>query len=168
MRKIYTYFLLISASLALAIPTLAQEAMNLMSQETSISSTQLEKLKNITFSDSQIQIHLTDGSTVKYDFTKFDNVIFGEYITFVDIDELASDNTEFNVYLSADKTLKVECSAIIKTLKLVDLSGKSIKVSLSGSESNVVSVSVESLTTGLYIVLAETEEGLKTSKIIIK
>ena len=168
MGKIYTYLLFVFASLALAMPNSAQEAMNVMSDEINISSTQLEKLKNITFSDTQMLIHLTDGSVVKHDFSKFDNVIFGEYIPFVGIDEMSSESIEFNVYLSEDKSLTVSSSSIINSLQLVDLSGKTIKINLSGAESNSVKVSVESLSTGLYIVLAQTENGVKTSKIIIK
>lgn len=168
MRKIYTYLLFVFASLLLAIPSLAQEAMNVMSKETSLSSTQLETIENITFSDSQILIHLSDGSVKKHDFTEFDNIIFGEYVPFVGIDELTSENTSFEVYLSENKTLTVESSTIINALQLVDLSGKAIKVDLSGTTSNRVSVSVEPLTSGVYIVLANTENGIKTSKIIIK
>ena len=168
MKKIYTYILLIFASLVLTIQSFAQESMNLMSKEKSISSTQLESLKNITFSDTQILIHLTDGSVVKHDLTKFDKIIFGEYIPSVDIDEFTSEDTNFNVYLSENKSLTVENSAIIKSLKLVDLSGKATKVNLSGNVSNKVRVSVEFLTTGVYIVLADTENGVQTSKIIIK
>ena len=168
MGKIYTYLLFVFASLALAMPNSAQEAMNVMSDEINISSTQLEKLKNITFSDTQMLIHLTDGSVVKHDFSKFDNVIFGEYIPFVGIDEISSESIEFNVYLSEDKSLTVSSSSIINSLQLVDLSGKTIKINLFGAESNSVKVSVESLSTGLYIVLAQTENGVKTSKIIIK
>ena len=167
MKKIYTYFLLIFASLTLTIPSFAQDAMNVMNKGTSISSTQLESLKNITFNDSQILIHLTDGSIIRHDFNQFDNILFGEYLISTPLADLSSENTNFNVYLS-DKILTVESSAIIKSLKLVDLSGKSIKVSLSGSESNAVSVSVESLTAGMYVVLAETADGIKTGKIIIK
>lgn len=168
MRKIYTYLLFVFASLALAMPNSAQEAMNVMSDEINISSTQLEKLKNITFSDTQMLILLTDGSVVKHDFSKFDNVIFGEYVPFVGIDEMSSENSSFEAYLSEYKTLTVESSANINALQLVDLSGKAIKVDLSGTTSNRVSVSVESLNSGVYIVLANTENGVKTSKIIIK
>ena len=81
---------------------------------------------------------------------------------------MSSENIEFNVYLSEDKLLSVSSSSIINSLQLVDLSGKTIKINLSGAESNSVKVSVESLSTGLYIVLAQTENGVKTSKIIIK
>ncbi len=168
MKKIYTHLLIIFASLNLAMPIYAQEAMNVMSKETSISSTQLENLKNITFSDTQMLIHLTDGTIVKHDFTKFDNIIFGEYMSFVGIDETSSDKVEFNVYLSENKVLTVESSAIINAIQLVDLSGKSTKVGLSGTTSNRVSVSAESLISGVYIVLANTEAGVQTSKIIIK
>ena len=170
MRKIYAHLLLVQALFLLAIPTFAQsqEAMTVLSEAKCISSTQLESLTNVTFSDSQILIHLIDGSIVKHDFTDFENIIFGEYIPSVGIHEVNSDNTEFNVYLSEDKILTVEYSAVIKSLKLVELTGKSINVSLAGSESNVVEVSVESLTSGLYVVLTETENGLKTGKIIIK
>jgi hypothetical protein len=139
-----------------------------MSKENKISSTQLEKLKQVTFNDSQIQIHLIDGSVVTHEFTEFDNIIFGEYVPIISLNELISENTEFNVYLSEEKTLRVESSTTIKSLNLIDLYGHTIKVSLSGNESNVVSVSVKSLTTGLYIILAETENGVKTIKIIIK
>lgn len=154
--------------MALTVNAAEKEAMNVMSDEINISSTQLEKLKNITFSDTQMLIHLTDGSVVKHDFSKFDNVIFGEYVPFVGIDEMSSENIEFNVYLSEDKLLSVSSSSIINSLQLVDLSGKTIKINLSGAESNSVKVSVEPLSTGLYIVLAQTENGVKTSKIIIK
>lgn len=167
MKKIYTYFLLIFASLTLTIPSFAQDAMNVMNKGTSIYSTQLESLKNITFNDSQILIHLTDGSIIKHDFNQFDNILFGEYLISTPLADLSSENTNFNVYLS-DKILTVESSAIIKSLKLVDLSGKATKVNLSGSVSNRVIVSVESLTAGVYIVLADTEDGVQTSKIIIK
>ena len=170
MKRIYTYLFNIFAlfSMALTVNAAEKEAMNVMSDEMSISSTQLENLKNITFSDTQMLIHLTDGSVVKHDFSKFDNVIFGEYVPFVGIDEMCSENIEFNVYLSEDKLLSVSSSSIINSLQLVDLSGKTIKINLSGTESNSVKVSVESLSTGLYIVLAQTENGVKTSKIIIK
>lgn len=170
MKRIYIYFLNIFAflSMALTINAAEKEAMNVMSDEINISSTQLENLKNITFSDTQMLIHLTDGSVVKNDFSKFDNVIFGEYVPFVGIDELSSENIEFNVYLSEDKLLTVSSSSIINSLQLVDLSGKTIKINLSGAESNSVKVSVESLNSGVYIVLAQTEKGVKTSKIIIK
>lgn len=170
MKRIYIYVLSIFAflSMALTVNAAEKEAMNVMSDEINISSTQLEKLKNITFSDTQMLIHLTDGSVVKHDFSKFDNVIFGEYIPFVGIDEMSSESIEFNVYLSEDKSLTVSSSSIINSLQLVDLSGKTIKINLSGAESNSVKVSVESLSTGLYIVLAQTENGVKTSKIIIK
>ncbi len=168
MRKNYTHFLIVFASLLLAIPSFAQEAMNVMSKETSISSTQLESIGNITFSESQILIHLTDGSVVNHNFDAFDNIIFGEYISSVDINELNSNNPGLNVYLSGNKILTVESSAIIKSLKLVDLSGKATKVNLSGNVSNRVSASVASLTAGVYIVLADTENGVQTFKIIIK
>ena len=170
MRKVYIYFLSIFAFSCVALTANAaeKEAMNVMSDEMSISSTQLENLKNITFSDTQMLIHLTDGSVVKHDFSKFDNVIFGEYVPFVGLEEMSSENIEFNVYLSEDKLLSVSSSSIINSLQLVDLSGKTIKINLSGAESNSVKVSVESLSTGLYIVLAQTENGVKTSKIIIK
>lgn len=170
MKRIYIYFFSIFAflSMALTVNAAEKEAMNVMSDEINVSSTQLEKLKNITFSDTQMLIHLTDGSVVKHDFSKFDNVIFGEYVPFVGIDEMSSENIEFNVYLSEDKLLSVSSSSIINSLQLVDLSGKIIKINLSGAESNSVKVSVESLSTGLYIVLAQTENGVKTSKIIIK
>jgi hypothetical protein len=168
MRNIYTYLLFVFASLALAMPNSAQEAMNVMSDEINISSTQLENLKNITFSDTQMLIHLTGDSVVKHDFSKFDNVIFGEYIPFVGIDEMSSENSSFEAYLSEYKILTVESSANINALQLVDLSGKAIKVDLSGTTSNRLSVSVESLNSGVYIVLANTENGVKTSKIIIK
>lgn len=170
MKRIYIYVLSIFAflSMALTVNAAEKEAMNVMSDEINISSTQLEKLKNITFSDTQMIIHLIDGSVVKHDFSKFDNVIFGEYVPFVGIDEMSSENIEFNVYLSEDKLLSVSSSSIINSLQLVDLSGKIIKINLSGAESNSVKVSVESLSTGLYIVLAQTENGVKTSKIIIK
>lgn len=146
----------------------AEEAMNVMSKENTISSTQFEKLKNITFSETQVLINLTDGSVIKHDFSKFDNVIFGEYIPFVGIDEISSENTQFNVYLSDDKLLTVSSSSIIKSLHLVDLSGKTININLSGSESNNIKVSVESLTSGLYVVLAQTEKGVQYGKILIK
>ena len=170
MRKIYIYFFSIFAFLCVGLTANAaeKEAMNVMSKENTISSTQFENLKNITFSETQVLINLTDGSVIKHDFSKFDNVIFGEYIPFVGIDEISSENTQFNVYLSDDKLLTVSSSSIIKSLHLVDLSGKTIKINLSGAESNSVKVSVESLSTGLYIVLAQTENGVKTSKIIIK
>ena len=170
MKKIYTYLFNIFAllSMALTVNAAEKEAMNVMRDEMSISSTQLENLKNITFSDTQMLIHLTDGSVVKHDFSKFDNVIFGEYVPFVGIDEMSSENIEFNVYLSEDKLLSVSSSSIINSLQLVDLSGKMIKINLSGTESNSVNVSVESLTTGLYVVLAQTESGVITGKIIIK
>ena len=170
MKRIYIYFFSIFAflSMALTVNAAEKEAMNVMSDEINVSSTQLEKLKNITFSDTQMLIHLTDGSVVKHDFSKFDNVIFGEYVPFVGIDEMSSENIEFNVYLSEDKLLSVSSSSIINSLQLVDLSGKIIKINLSGNESNKVKVSVESLSIGLYIVLAHTEDGVKISKIIIK
>ena len=168
MRKIYKYFLFVFACLGMTLSCFAQDAMNLMRKEKSISSTQLSILKNITFTDTQMLIYLENGSVIKHDFSNFDNVIFGEYVPFVGIDELTSDNVEFNVYLSDDKTLTIESSAIIKSLKLVDLSGKTTKVDLSGNATNRVSASVESLTTGVYIVLADTESGAQTSKIIIK
>lgn len=170
MKRIYIYFLSIFAFLCVGLTANAaeKEAMNVMSDEINVSSTQLEKLKNITFSDTQMLIHLTDGSVVKHDFSKFDNVIFGEYVPFVGIDEMSSENSSFEAYLSEYKTLTVESSANINALQLVDLSGKAIKVDLSGTTSNRVSVSVESLNSGVYIVLANTENGVKTSKIIIK
>lgn len=170
MKRIYIYVLSIFAflSMALTVNAAEKEAMNVMSDEINISSTQLENLKNITFSDTQMLIHLTDGSVIKHDFSKFDNVIFGEYVQFVGLEEMSSENIEFNVYLSKDKLLSVSSSSIINSLQLVDLSGKIIKINLSGAESNSVKVSVESLSTGLYIVLAQTENGVKTSKIIIK
>ena len=87
---------------------------------------------------------------------------------FVVLEKMSAENIEFNVYLSEDKLLSVSSSSIINSLQLVDLSGKTIKINLSGAESNSVRVSVESLSTGLYIVLAQTENGVKTSKIIIK
>lgn len=170
MKRIYTYLFNIFAlfSMVLTVNAAEKEAMNVMSDEMSISSTQLENLKNITFSDTQILIHLTEGSVVKHDFSKFDNVIFGEYVPFVGLEEMSSENIEFNVYLSEDKLLSVSSSSIINSLQLVDLSGKTIKINLSGAESNSVKVSVVSLSTGLYIVLAQTENGVKTGKIIIK
>ena len=170
MKRIYTYLFNIFAllSMALTVNAAEKEAMNVMRDEMSISSTQLENLKNITFSDTQMLIHLTDGSVVKHDFSKFDNVIFGEYVPFVGLEEMSSENIEFNVYLSEDKLLSVSSSSIINSLQLVDLSGKMIKINLSGTESNSVNVSVESLTTGLYVVFAQTENGVKTGKIIIK
>ena len=168
MRKIYTYLFFVFTFLAATTPCIADEAMNVMSEGKCISSSQLESLENITFSDSQILIHLTDGSVVKHDFAKFDKIIFGEYIPFVGIDEITSENTEFNVFLSEEKVLTVESSAIITSIKLIDLSGKTTQVNISGDESNIVSISVKSLATGLYIVLAETEDGLKTNKLIIK
>lgn len=170
MKRIYIYLFNIFAFLCVGLTANAaeKEAMNVMSDEINISSTQLENLKNITFSDTQMLILLTDGSVVKHDFSKFDNVIFGEYVPFVGIDEMSSENSSFEAYLSEYKTLTVESSANINALQLVDLSGKAIKVDLSGTTSNRVSVSVESLNSGVYIVLANTENGVKTSKIIIK
>lgn len=168
MRKSYKYLLFILTSLGITMTCYAEEAMNVMSKENTISSTQLENLKNITFSDTQMLIHLTNGSVVKHDFSKFDNVIFGEYVPFVGIDEISSENTQFNVYLSDDKLLTVSSSSIIKSLHLVDLSGKTININLSGSESNNIKVSVESLTSGLYVVLAQTEKGVQYGKILIK
>ena len=158
MRKVYIYFLSIFAFSCVALTANAaeKEAMNVMSDEMSISSTQLETIKNITFSDTQMLIHLENGSVIKHDFSKFDNVIFGEYVPFVVLEEMSSENIEFNVYLSEDKLLSVSSSSIINSLQLVDLSGKTIKINLSGAESNSVKVSVESLSTGLYIVLAHT------------
>lgn len=168
MRKSYKYLLFILTSLGITMTCYAEEAMNVMSKENTISSTQFEKLKNITFSETQVLINLTDGSVIKHDFSKFDNVIFGEYIPFVGIDEISSENTQFNVYLSDDKLLTVSSSSIIKSLHLVDLSGKTININLSGSESNNIKVSVESLTSGLYVVLAQTEKGVQYGKILIK
>lgn len=170
MRKIYIYFLSIFAFLCVGLTANAaeKEAMNVMSDEMSISSTQLENLKNITFSDTQMLIHLENGSVIKHDFSKFDNVIFGEYVPFVGIDEISSENTQFNVYLSVDKLLTVSSSSIIKSLHLVDLSGKTININLSGSESNNIKVSVESLASGIYVVLAQTEKGVQYGKILIK
>ncbi|MBR3871460.1 MAG: hypothetical protein IKJ22_01805 [Paludibacteraceae bacterium] len=168
MRKSYKYLLFILTSLGITMTCYAEEAMNVMSKENTISSTQFEKLKNITFSETQVLINLTDGSVIKHDFSKFDNVIFGEYIPFVGIDEISSENTQFNVYLSDDKLLTVSSSSIIKSLHLVDLSGKTININLSGSESNNIKVSVESLTSVLYVVLAQTEKGVQYGKILIK
>lgn len=170
MKRIYTYLFNIFAllSMVLTVNAAEKEAMNVMSDEINISSTQLENLKNITFSDTQMLIYLENGSVIKHDFSKFDNVIFGEYVQFVGLEEMSSENIEFNVYLSEDKLLSVSSSSIINSLQLVDLSGKTIKINLSGAESNSVKVSIESLSTGLYIVLAQTENGVKTSKIIIK
>lgn len=170
MKRIYIYFLSIFAFMSMALTANAaeKEAMNVMNDEMNISSTQLATLKNITFSGTQMLIHLENGSVIKHDFSNFDNVIFGEYISFVGLDEVPSENIEFNVYLSEDKLLSVSSSSIINSLQLVDLSGKIIKINLSGTESNKVKVSVESLSIGLYIVLAHTEDGVKTSKIIIK
>lgn len=168
MRKSYKYLLFILTSLGITMTCYAEEAMNVMSKENTISSTQFEKLKNITFSETQVLINLTDGSVIKHDFSKFDNVIFGEYIPFVGIDEISSENTQFNVYLSDDKLLTVSSSSIIKSLHLVDLSGKTININLSGSESNNIKVSVESLTSGIYVVLAQTEKGVQYGKILIK
>lgn len=168
MKRNYAYLLCIFIFFAIKTVCLAENAMNVMSKENKISSTQLEKLKQVTFNDSQIQIHLIDGSVVTHEFTEFDNIIFGEYVPIISLDELIFENTEFNVYLSEEKTLRVESSTTINSLNLIDLYGHTIKVSLSGNESNVVNVSVKSLTTGLYIILAETENGVKTSKIIIK
>ena len=78
MKRIYTYLFNIFAllSMVLTVNATEKEAMNVMSDEMSISSTQLENLKNITFSDTKMLIHLTDGSVVKHDFSKFDNVGF--------------------------------------------------------------------------------------------
>lgn len=168
MRKSYKYLLFILTSLGITMTCYAEEAMNVMSKENTISSTQFEKLKNITFSETQVLINLTDCSVIKHDFSKFDNVIFGEYIPFVGIDEISSENTQFNVYLSDDKLLTVSSSSIIKSLHLVDLSGKTININLSGSESNNIKVFVESLTSGLYVVLAQTEKGVQYGKILIK
>ena len=170
MKRIYIYFLSILAflSMALAANAAEKEAMNVMSDEMSISSTQLENLKNITFSDTQMLIHLTDGGVINHDFNEFDNIIFGEYLLTTGISELIVEQIDFKIYLSEYNTLTVESSANINALQLVDLSGKAIKVDLSGATSNRVSVSVESLNSGVYIVLANTENGVKTSKIIIK
>lgn len=170
MKRIYTYLFNIFAllSMVLTVNATEKEAMNVMSDEMSISSTQLENLKNITFSDTQMLIHLTDGSVINHDFNEFDNIIFGEYLLTTGISELIVEQIDFKIYLSEYKTLTVESSANINALQLVDLSGKAIKVDLSGATSNRVSVSVEPLNSGVYIVLANTENGVKTGKIIIK
>lgn len=170
MKRIYTYLFNIFAllSMVLTVNATEKEAMNVMSDEMSISSTQLENLKNITFSDTQMLIHLTDGSVINHDFNEFDNIIFGEYLLTTGISELIVEQIDFKIYLSEYKTLTVESSANINALQLVDLSGKAIKVDLSGATSNRVSVSVESLNSGVYIVLANTENGVKTGKIIIE
>ena len=170
MKRIYTYLFNIFAllSMVLTVNATEKEAMNVMSDEMSISSTQLENLKNITFSDTQMLIHLTDGSVINHDFNEFDNIIFGEYLLTTGIRELIVEQIDFKIYLSEYKTLTVESSANINALQLVDLSGKAIKVDLSGATSNRVSVAVESLNSGVYIVLANTENGVKTGKIIIE
>ena len=170
MKRIYIYFLSIFAFMSMALTANAaeKEAMNVLNGDISISSTLLDNLKNVTFSETEVQLHLNNGSVVKHNYEEFDNVILGNYLVSTTISNLNSANTDFNVYLTEEKLLFVESSAIIRTLNLIETSGKTIKVNLSGNTSNIVSVSVESLAAGLYVVFADTENGQKSSKIIIK
>ena len=169
MRKISKYLLILLTLCALPVKISATESgvMNVMDKGVNLSSTQLGDLKQITFSETKMLKHLNNGEVIEYDFSQFDKVVFGEYIVSVSVDELTSEGTGLSVYLSEDKMLTVSSSAVINLLKLVDLSGKFIKVSITGFKTNNVVVPVNDLAIGMYVVLADTDTGIQTTKIII-
>ena len=77
MKRIYIYFLSIFAflSMALAANAAEKEAMNVLNGDISISSTLLDNLKNVTFSETEVQLHLNNGAVVRHNYEEFDNVI---------------------------------------------------------------------------------------------
>jgi hypothetical protein len=89
--------------MALTVNAAEKEAMNVLNGDISISSTLLDNLKNVTFSETEVQLHLNNGSVVKHNYEEFDNVILGNYLVSTTISNLNSANTDFNVYYEMGK-----------------------------------------------------------------
>ncbi|AZB28952.1 GEVED domain-containing protein [Chryseobacterium balustinum] len=83
------------------------------------------------------------------------------------VNDVAKRNSNLKIYPNpVSDVLNIDSASKIKSVKIYDLSGKNVLTEI--VETNKPAINVSSLTSGTYVVTAESETGLQSAKIIKK
>lgn len=161
--------LLVFCTIGTVIPMVAEEpeAINFHHQQTEILSIRWDDVQHIVLEEEQIVVVGIDGKKINLLYDEFDYFQFGSF-TQVDAMQPNKTGSYFDAYVRGKETLVVQCSHLMSTIRLVDVSGKSITMDYGDNASHELEISISELPAGVYMVMAYGNQSVNSKKIIIK
>ena len=157
MKKIFSLLVLALVSTCMLQ---AQEALNLYKQNGSVKSTELVKIKSITFEDNKL-VFTTSSGVFRVPLSEVDYIVFGN-LNSSSIDNVVQPEVQLTMQ---DNLLIINSDAALTRLCLVDMTGKVVAAQKLAA---VTEANVAMPASGVIVLFLETAQGYCAHKIMVK
>ena len=135
-----------------------------------VSTTALDNIQRITFSSSDMSIKPFSGDVDVYVLDNIAKLTFGD-IEITDVTTLPATGLDVVVYITPAGEIIVESPVAVQSLTLFNVGGKILRVrtvETRHATSLQTTLNTSTLSTGVYLLRIETQQGIITKKIIKK
>ncbi len=143
----------------------AQEGVNVYLLNGMVSSTTFDDFHKFVFSGDNLVIHRLSGDNTTVAMDDVQKIMFGSFKTSTDVENVRLAGVL--VYQSGSVVV-VSSEEAIRSVVLIDLSGRIIHNNSSIANVYEYGVSVNGLVKGVYLMTVETEHGATNQKVVIK